>query len=176
MLRGAAGALLAAALVTGCTSSSSVPARPATAAPSTALAPVTGFRVALESTEEPASGPAGAGKLAWRSTWQLRWEPVPDATGYAVWYATNEGGGNAPRAVQPETLLAVEAAAGTSTRARLEQDRRALLLLTSSQLLVAVAAEHDGRQGPRSPWFPVGDVPLDGVPIGTADVGHGEDR
>jgi len=76
--------------------------------------------------------------------------------------------------VQAQTTLAVEAAAGTSARARLEQDREAGLLLTSSQLLVAVAATGAGAAGPRSAWFPVGDVPAGGVPIGTADLGHEE--
>ena len=73
--------------------------------------------------------------------------------------------------MQPETSLAVEAAAGTSPRARLEQDREAGLVLTSSQLRVAVAAQGDGGPGPRSPWFPVGDVPAGGVPFGTRRPG-----
>lgn len=55
----------------------------------------------------------------------------------------------------------------------LEQDREAGLLFTSSQLLVSVTAVgRDGAAGPASPWFPVGDVPPDGAPIGTAGHGH----
>jgi hypothetical protein len=47
------------------------------------------------------------------------------------------------------------------------------LLFTSSQLLVAVAPTGQVRSGARSPWFPVGDVPPDGVPVGTAGLGPG---
>ena len=165
------------AAAAGCTSGGSPGAAApvaATAPAPAALAPVTGVRVALEHAEEPAPGAAGAGKVAWRSRWTLTWQPVPGATGYGIHYGTSEGTGGEPREVQPGTSLTVEAAAGTSTRARLDQDRRTGLLLASSQLLVAVSARGSGEPGPRSLWFPVGDVPDSGVPIGTAELGHDE--
>ncbi|MBA3524343.1 MAG: hypothetical protein H0T85_07300, partial [Geodermatophilaceae bacterium] len=58
-----------------------------------------------------------------------------------------------------EASLRIDAAAGTSVPERVEQDRAAGLLLTSSQLLVSVAAvSDDGAVGPWSAWFSVGDT------------------
>lgn len=133
------------------------------------------FRVSVDHTQAPAPGPAGAGKLAWTSTWRLSWTPVPGASSYAVHYGTNEGAGSGQPKVQPETELSVEAAAGTSTVAQLDQQRRAALLLTSSQLLVSVSARSDAGEGPRSAWFPVGDVPASGRPVGSRSLGEAAD-
>ena len=95
---------------------------------------------------------------------------VPEAESYAVYYGTNEGSAASGRErLVTVPSLQIQAAAGTSPRERLAQDRAAGLLFTSSQLLVSVAAVgSDGQQSPRSPWFPVGDVPADGRPIGIA--------
>ena len=156
--------LFAALALTGCTSTTSA------AAPEGPLAAPEGFRVALEHDEDPAPGPNGAGKVQWRTDWRLTWDEVPGADRYEVRYGTNEGARDAPGDFVEGESLTVEAAAGTSTAERLEQDRRAGLLFTSSQLLVSVRAVG----GEQSPWFPVGDAPPDGVPLGTAQVGHDE--
>lgn len=97
-------------------------------------------------------------------------DEVAGADGYEVRYGTNEGASDAPGEVVEAESVTVEAAAGTSTAERLEQDRRAGLLFTSSQLLASVRAVG----GERSPWIPVDDAPADGVPLGTAQVGHDE--
>ena len=121
----------------------------------------------------PASGPAGAGQVAWESSWTLSWELVPEAESYAVYYGTNEGNaGSEPERLVTVPSLQIQAAAGTSPRERLAQDRAAGLLFTSSQLLVSVAAiGSDGQQSPRSPWFAVGEAPADGRPIGISRPG-----
>ena len=134
------------------------------------------FRVSVDHSQAPAPGPAGAGKLAWTSSWRLSWTPVPGATSYAVRYGTNEGAASGKPTVQPGTELSVEAAAGTSTVAQLDQQRRAALLLTSSQLLVSVSARSDAGESPRSLWLPVGDVPASGRPIGSRSLGEHDDR
>ena len=156
-------------LAAACTSDGGAPKG---GAPASVPSAVDAFRVGVDNTQAPAPGPAGAGKLAWTSTWRLSWDPVPGATSYAVHYGTNEGaGGGAPK-VQPEPELTVEAAAGTSPVALLEQERSAALLFTSSQLLVSVAARSEAGEGPRSLWFPVGDVPASGRPIGSRSLGE----
>jgi len=133
----------------------------------------TGYVVSLAHEQASSDGPSGP-VVEWRSSWQLAWEPVEGARSYAVHYGTSEGTpGGPPARTETEPVVQIEAAAGTSAPERLEQDRAAGLLFTSSQLLVSVAAVGpDGTEGPRSPWFPVGDVPPDGLPIGTqaADV------
>lgn len=121
----------------------------------------------------PVAVPDGAPRVNWEVDWRLSWAEVPGATAYAVYYGTNEGADDRPRAVQSQRTVAVQAAAGTSSRRRLRADQRAALTFTSSQLLVAVAPRAAGRSGPRSPWFPVGDMPADGVPLGTARLGPG---
>lgn len=133
----------------------------------------TGFRVDLEHEERPAPGPAGAGQVAWESAWTLSWASLPGASSYAVYYGTSEGaGGGGPQRSVRQSSLRIQAAAGTSPLARLSQDRSAGLRFTSSALLVSVAGVGpDGEGGPRSPWFPVGDVPADGEPIGTMAIG-----
>lgn len=150
--------LAAAALLVGCGGDEPVE-----------LVAPTGYGVALEHEEAQADRAAGA-FVDWRSSWRLTWEPVEGARSYAVHYGTSEGvPGGPPARTEPEPAVEVEAAAGTSPPERLDQDRAAGLLFTSSQLLVSVAAvSADGTEGPRSPWFPVGDVPPGGVPIGTA--------
>ncbi len=164
-------------LVTGCTPADRpVPAGTSAVAPPTGAVgsleqiPVKEFLVALDHAETESSTPAGTPQVAWRTAWTLSWPPVPDAQGYAVYYATNEGtGSEAPRQVTDVPLLRIEAAAGTSSPDRLEQDRAAGLIFTSSQLLVSVAPRSaDGAVGARSPWFPVGDAPADGRPIAVA--------
>jgi len=77
--------------------------------------------------------------------------------------------------VRSEPELEVEAAAGTSTAAALPDDRSAALLFTSSQLLVSVSARSTAGEGPRSLWFPVGDVPPTGRPIGSRSLGEHSD-
>jgi hypothetical protein len=115
------------------------------------------------------------GEVSWRTEWTLTWEPTDGAQEYAVSFGTNEGAGGQPRRSLDEPELRLTAAAGTSSPDRLDVDREAGLLFTSSQLLVSVAARTaDGADGPRSPWFPVGDVPADGRPVGTAVGGHEE--
>ena len=168
---------LALVLTVGCSSTAepAAPARTAAAAdrPVEASAAPTGFQVRLEPSETPTSGPDGGALVAWETAWTLTWEPSADAEEYGVWFGTNEGAGDEPRRSVAAPELRLTAATGTSPPARLEQDRRAGLLFTSSQLLVSVAARTaDGTYGERSPWFPVGDAPADGRPIGTAAPGH----
>ncbi|MDP9408272.1 MAG: hypothetical protein M3P95_10525 [Actinomycetota bacterium] len=139
----------------------------------TELAVPEGFRVALDDEDRPVKGPDGQPLVAWDSTWVLTWEPVPGAEQYAVYVGTNEGSGATPRRTTEEPRLRLQAAAGTSPAERVETDRSAGLLFTSSQLLVAVSARAGEREGPRSPWFPVGDVPPDGVPLPTG-AGHAD--
>lgn len=198
MSRSLPGLLAAAALSAGCAvggeagggQAGGAPTRPAAAPAQTAppptvrsptapagavLPPVTDLRVALDHEQAPAAGPAGAGQLSWRSTWRLTWAPVVGATGYAVHYRTNEGAAldGEPDEVLAEPSLTVEVAAGTSPPARLEQDRRAGALFTSSQLLAAVRPLGPSGSGASSPWFPVGDVPADGRPLPAAGTAHG---
>lgn len=105
--------------------------------------------------------------MAWETAWTLSWGPVAGATSYAIYYGTNEGAGGEPQREVTEPSVRIAAAAGTSPIDRVPQDQAAGLLLTSSQLLVSVAAVGaGGHEGPRSLWFPVGDVPADGEPIG----------
>lgn len=156
-------------LAAGCTSDGGASTG---GAPASVPGAVAEFRVGVDHTQAPAPGPAGAGKLAWTSAWRLSWTPVPGATSYAVRYGTNEGAGGAPPEVRPEPVLVVEAASGTSPVASLERERKAALLFTSSQLLVSVSARSDAGEGPRSLWFPVGDVPASGRPIGQRSLGE----
>lgn len=146
--------------------------------PGAAAAPsqVGGFRVVIDDVQEPAPGPAGAGQLAWESTWQLSWEPVPGVDSYAVHYATNEGQGAGKPTVQTQPSLRVQAAAGTSPQDEVARARQAALLFTSSQLLVSISARTAAGEGPRSPWFAVGDAPASGVPIGSVGSGPGADH
>ncbi len=157
----AALAAVALLLATGCSSADG------TDVAATAPGQVAGFRVVVDDEQEPAPGPAGAGQLAWESTWQLSWEQAPGVTSYALYYATNEGRGAAEPTVQREPVLRLQAAAGTSPVAEVPRARQAALLFTSSQLLVSVSARTEAGEGPRSPWFAVGDAPASGVPIGT---------
>ncbi len=170
------------ALGTGCSGpAASTPV--ASSAPSTAPAqpaatdelPVpTGFRVRLEPSEAPVNGSEGHRLVEWEVDWALGWTPTPGAQDYAVWFGTNEGAGSTPKRYVRQPELRLTAATGTSTRERLPQDREAGLLFTSSQLLVSIAGrDADGRLGPRTAWFPVGDAPTDGRPVGTAVSGHG---
>lgn len=175
-------ACVLALLAAGCTSQGGVPDRdaaggrpPVVGAPAVVPSALGDFRVAVDHEQSPAPGPAGAGKLAWRTTWRLSWAPVPGATSYAVHYGTNEGAGGGPGEVRSEPELQVDAAAGTSTQAALDLDRDAALLFTSSQLLVSVSARSDAGEGPRSLWFPVGDVPPTGRPIGSRSLGEQSD-
>lgn len=167
--------VLAAGLAAGCSSApgpaGAPPAGATPAASSASLPAVAGLRVALEHAEQPAPGAAGAGQTAWRSTWRLSWDPAPGASSYLVRYGTNEGPGTR-HTVLDAPSLAIEAAAGTSPTDRLEKDRRAGLLFTSSQLLVSVAARSGEATGPASLWFPVGDVPAGGQPLGVRDLGE----
>jgi hypothetical protein len=164
----------------GDTGAAPAAARSTTAAGSPAAAPAstaggpTGFAVRLDSEQVPISGPRGEPLLRWRSAWTLTWQPLPDAQGYGVWFGTNEGAGPEPQRTLVAPELRLTAAAGTSPPDRYERERDAGLLFTSSQLLVSVAARTaGGGYGPRSPWYPVGDVPVDGRPVGTALTAHG---
>lgn len=168
---------LALVLTVGCSSAAepAAPARTSSAADRSVGASVapTGFRVRLEPSETPTSGPDGRPLVAWETAWVLTWEPSADAASYGVWFGTNEGAADEPRRTVGTPALRLTAATGTSPAARLDQDREAGLLFTSSQLLVSVAARTaGGTYGERSPWFPVGDTPSDGRPIGTAAPGH----
>lgn len=137
------------------------------------LGPPTGFQVSVDEVDRPVSGHDGMAMREWQTAWELTWVPVEGAESYVVRYATNEGtAGSGSRRSVSEPLLRVEVSAGTSTVDRLEQDRAAGQLFTSSQLLVSVAATTgDGASGAASPWFPVGDVPADGRPLGTTGPG-----
>ena len=159
-------------LVLGAGCSADPPPAPGAEGPGQTLPAAAGFRVELEHREQPAPGPDGAGQLAWESSWRLSWQPVPGAASYAVLYGTNEGADSEPDAVARQPSLTVQAAAGTSPRAALARERHAGLLATSSQLLVSVRPEAGTAQGPPSLWFPVGDVPPDGRPLGTRVLGH----
>ena len=173
------------ALATGCSgpaASTPVASSAPASAPSSASAQAvatdelsvpTGFRVRLEPSETPVDGSDGQRLVEWEVDWVLGWTPTPGAQDYAVWFGTSEGAGNTPKRYVREPELRLTAATGTSPRQRLAQDRDAGLLFTSSQLLVSIAGrDADGRLGPRSPWFPVGDAPADGRPVGTAVSGH----
>jgi hypothetical protein len=173
--------LAAGVLAAGC-STAPAASTPAVAAPSDVavvatadeLTAPTGFRVSLDPVEVPATAADGRDLVQWEVDWTLTWEPVAGAAEHAVWFGTNEGAPSEPRRSVDEPELRLTAAAGTSPAARLAADREAGLLFTSSQLLVSVAARAaDGRLGPRSPWYPVGDAPADGRPVGTAAPGHG---
>lgn len=108
----------------------------------------------------------------WQTAWELTWVPVEGAESYVVRYTTNEGtAGSGSRRSVSEPLLRVDVAVGTSTADRLDQDRAAGQLFTSSQLLVSVATTGDGASGAAAPWFSVGDVPADGRPLGTTGPG-----
>jgi len=128
---------------------------------------VAGFRVVVDDVQKPAPGPAGAGQLAWESTWQLSWDPVPGVDSYALHYATNESQGGGEPTMQRQPLLRLQAAAGTSPKAEVARARQAALLFTSSQLRVSVSARSAAGEGPRSPWFAVGDAPASGIPVGS---------
>jgi hypothetical protein len=171
----AAGIALAAACgVAGAAPPERVSAGSGTNARDAAYLPaINSFHVAANRRERLTRGPGGAPRITWEVDWRLSWTEVPGATGYAIFYGTNEGASDRPRAVQTQRTVTVQAAAGTSSRQRLRADQRAALVFTSSKLLVAVAPRAAGRSGPRSPWFPVGDLPPDGVPLGTARLGRG---
>jgi hypothetical protein len=163
------------ALAAGCAGapSAAAPAGSPTATGSpAALGPVRGFRVALQREAHVAGSPRGVGRVSWRVHWRLSWAAVPGATRYAVFYGTDEGTDPGPRTVRAERFVVVEVAAGTSRPQRMAAEQRAAILFTSSQLLVSVSARDGGRSGPRSPWFPVGDVPRGGVPIATPGLGR----
>jgi hypothetical protein len=121
----------------------------------------TGFRTVLDHSLQPRPD----GLVEWRTTWVLRWDPVPAASSYVARFATSEGRGGRER-VLTSTELQVDAAAGTSDATRLDADRAAQLAFTGSQLLVSVAgAGPSGAEGPASAWYRVGEVPADGIPV-----------
>jgi len=121
------------------------------------------FRVALHTEEESTAGEL----VTWRTWWELTWTSVPGATSYVVETATSEGGGDRPRertVEQPKWRI--EVAAGTSAPAALERDQQGQLAFTAAQLFVRIAtADQDGRRSAPSPWFPVGEVLPEGVPV-----------
>lgn len=158
------------AACTGTSPSGAAPAGTAAVAGPPLTAP-TGFGTALEHLQTPAAG----GLTTWETTWRLSWQPVPGASGYVARYRTSEGGGGpgARRRDLTAPVLRVQAAAGTSPAARLDRDRRAGLLFTSSQLLVQVAPRAAGGDGPWSPWYPVGDS-SQGPPVAAPAPQHSE--
>jgi len=121
------------------------------------------FRVVLHTEKESTAGEL----VTWRTWWKLTWASMPGATSYVVETATSEGGGDRPRqrtVEQPEWRI--EVAAGTSAPAALDRDQQGQLAFTAAQLLVRIAAaDHDGRRSAPSPWFPVGEVLAEGVPV-----------
>ena len=129
-------------------------------------APV-GFVVTFDDTEQPMTRSDGIAVVSWRTDWVLSWGEAAGAATYRARYGTTEGIPEQPRTQSLDVArLSIDAAAGTSVPERVEQDRAAGLLLTSSQLLVSVAAvAGDGAVGPYSAWFSVGDVTADGAPI-----------
>jgi hypothetical protein len=177
-----AAALSALVLATGCSAASApavtaAPPAETVAATSAGLDAPSGFRVSLDPVEVPTTGPDGRDLVTWEADWTLTWEPPAGAVQHAVWFGTNEGAPSEPRRWIDEPELRLTAATGTSAPDGLAADREVGLLFTSSQLLVSVAARAaDGSLGPRSPWFPVGDVPADGRPVGTAAPGHEDDH
>ena len=136
------------------------------------LVAAAGYQVQLGHSEKKVAAATGP-QISWRTTWRLTWQPVAGAARYAVHYGTSEGKPNGPPdRIEPGPELSIEAAAGTSPAERLDQDRAAALAMTAAQLMVAVAPlAADGTEGPRSSWFPVGDVPPSGVPIGAEPSG-----
>lgn len=123
----------------------------------TALRAPSGFTTAFEEDRR-----SRADFVEWRTRWQLRWRPVTGATSYVVRTATSEGPSGRSKMVA-ETRYLLEVAAGTSPAARLARDRTTQLALIAAHLRVQVAARGaDGRIGPASPWFAVGE----GVPPG----------
>lgn len=119
------------------------------------VSPPAGLTASLVDEEDATAD----GMVEWRTSWRLSWDAVPGADGYVARWSTSEG---APgdEAAEPVggTTLELEVAAGTSSTERLEQDRDAGVLMTSSQLAVSVAATGpDGQPGPWSEWVPVGD-------------------
>lgn len=111
---------------------------------------------------------ADAGSVDWSTSWRLTWEPVADATGYAVYFGTSEGQPSGPpQRVETSPEVVVQAAAGSSPPDRIDADRRAALAMTAAQLTVAIApVGADGSQGPRSPWFAVGATANSEAPAG----------
>jgi hypothetical protein len=134
----------------------------------------TGYVVALLHDERPVPGPDGRSFVEWRTTWELRWEPVPGAEAYAVRFGTSEGPGDGGvDRRESGARVRVEAATGTSPVDEVAQDREAGLAFTAAQLAVSVAAVAPGGvSGPSSPWFAVGEVPPDGRPA-PLEIGHG---
>ena len=134
-----------------------------------------GFEVSAEtrgSQAEPldAGGTSTAEEapVAWRTVWELRWDAVEGADGYRARWSTSEGtpGGSTARDLD-EPVLEIEVGAGTSAPERLQQDSDTAALMSATQLSVSVAATGaDGEPGEWSAWFPVGDVPDDGRPVG----------
>ncbi|WP_432514853.1 hypothetical protein [Kineococcus sp. SYSU DK001] len=172
-----AAVLLVAGLGAGCSAAESVPPPPPgpPAVTSVALSAPADLRVATAETRGDGTGPGGAPVVQWSVDWELRWAPVAGAASYAVRYASAEGvpEGAAPDDTTTATAVRVTAAAGTSAPERYATERDAGLLLTSSQLLVSVAAlGPDGTEGPATGWVPVGDVPADGRPVTTLPHGH----
>ena len=159
--------------VLGCVPSRAQPPPPPAAAPATAAPTVAqalpapdDFRVALDSESRDVS----RSHVQWRTWWHLQWRPVEGAVAYVVRSATSEGrGGRERRPAGPGYRL--EVAAGTSPRGRVDVERSTQLSLTAAQLQVQVAAVGaDGTVGEASLWFPVGEVPPDGRPVGSTQT------
>lgn len=163
-------ALVTAAIALLCSCSPGPDERPGPSAPD--LPPPRDMRVAFLHDEKRTRA---GGPIEWTTRWILTWDEVPGATGYMVEIGTSEGVANTARRHERSTpQYAIDVAAGTSAARRLELDRRTQLMFTASHLKVRVAATRfDGALGAPSNWVPVGEVPMDGVPTFSGDVGHG---
>ncbi len=162
------------AAVPACTVGSTAPAPAPAGGPGAGALPTLpapeDFQVRLAHSEQPRR----ADILDWRTRWVLEWRPVAGASGYEIHFATSEGPSARVRRVQ-EPRVALEVAAGSSRRSRLDEDRSLQLALSAAALQVQVVAlGADGTtEGASSAWFPVGEVPPGGIPMGgTAEEHH----
>jgi hypothetical protein len=143
-LRTAATALAVAALAAGCAGGDDPPSP---------RLPPQGVRADVKTDTTTARD----GLVRWRSTWVLSWAPAPGARDYLIYVRTAEGEGGAHR---PTTMpqWRIEVANGVNRHRRVPKARDQQLALVAAQVAVSVAARYpDGRIGPRSRPFPVGE-------------------
>lgn len=100
--------------------------------------------------------PLADGRVAWRTWWELCWDPYPGARSYEVQVVTGEG--VSPRLrEQTDRCIRTEAAAGEDSPEALEAKRTTLLVLQEGQLADQVrAVTADDRRSEWTPPQPVG--------------------
>jgi hypothetical protein len=121
-----------------------------------AIWPASGF-VARVYDEEQNDVDSMEADSVWTTYWELRWNAMPEAVDYLIYYATPEGISMKPRHTnEPCWRLAVARGTGL-IRDRSELDWKAQLRLTTMQLQVIIVARLlDGSVVPAPRHFPVG--------------------